>query len=110
MRSKSDVPSSLIAPTQPALATIGTALAKIEIRRGMIEVLVGIDQILDARATGELQRIFDFVDAPDVGIDEHRAAIGAFNYRKVRSAIRADDYVDRFARLVDDRFHWHRDI
>ena len=76
MRSKSGPPSSRIAPAQPALATIGMPCwAKIKIRRGVVEVLVGVDEIADFGAAGELQGLFDLVDTADIGVDEDGAAV-----------------------------------
>jgi hypothetical protein len=75
----------------------------------MIEVLVGVDQISDPGAAGEPQCFFDFVDAPDVGVDEHGAAVVGFDDGKICRAFWPDDGRGGLANLADLGFHSHWD-
>ena len=76
MRAKSAGPSSCIACDATGAGDDGDLLLReVEIRRGMVEVLVGVDQVADTGATGEPQRFFDFVDAANVGVDQRGAAV-----------------------------------
>ena len=75
------------------------------IPRSMIEVLVGVDEIFDFRAAGELERFLDLVDAANVGIDEHRGAAIAFDDREVGGSFGADNDVSGFSGSMDGGFH-----
>ena len=83
-------------------------LREVEIRRRMVEVLVGVDQVTYTGATGEPQRFFDFIDAANVGVDQRGATVAGFDDREVGRAFGADDGENGFADLADSGFHWLR--
>ena len=69
---------------------------------------MGVDQIFNLGTAGELKRFFDFVDAANIGVDEHGAAVPALDDGEVGSAFGANDGECGFADLADGRFHWLR--
>jgi hypothetical protein len=81
------------------------ALAEIIVGRRVVEMLVGVDQILDFRAARLPQGFLDFIDAANVGVDEHRRAARAFDDREISGAFGSDDCVSRATQTVDCRFH-----
>jgi hypothetical protein len=72
MRSKSGAPCSRIGANAAGTRNDGyAALGEIKICRGMVEVLVRIDQIFKSGTARELQSLFDLVDTPDIGINQY---------------------------------------
>ena len=73
-------------------------------------MLVRVDEITYPGATGKFQRLFDFIDAADVCVDKHRAAVVCLGDSKISGAFGGDDGIDGVAQPLDFRFHTAREI
>jgi hypothetical protein len=72
----------------------------------VIKVLVGVDQIFHLGAAGEFECFLDFVDPPNVGIDENGAPIARLNYPKVGCSLGANHDVEGATHPLNFRFHF----
>jgi hypothetical protein len=61
---------------------------------------VGVHQVANFFALCPFKRVIDLIHTPDIGIDQYRRIIAAFDNSKVRRAIDADHGKDRVGELV----------
>ena len=71
----------------------------------MIEVLVSVDEIFDLGAAGERERLLNFIDAPDIGINKNGSVVVGLEDTKVGRALGPDDDIEGPAYPLDLGFH-----